>query len=89
MIEDTLIRATEAKHILEHELYKSAFEDTRNKIIQQIESCDLKDDVLRDKLMLSLQLLKRLQRVLNDHIDTGKLAEKRMEQRTVFNRQGL
>lgn len=86
---DPEIRAANAQALLDNSLYKESFEDVRNKLIQQIELCDIKDDALRDKLMLSLQLLKRLKGVLNDHVNTGKLHGQRLERKTMFNRAGL
>ena len=89
MSEERLIRAVDAQTLLDNKLFKTAFSDTRDKLIEQIECCDIKDDVMRDKLMLSLQLLKRLQGNIIEHVNTGKLIEKSLEKKTAFNRRGL
>ena len=87
--EDKLIRAREAESLLNNPLLRAAFDDVRTKLVEQIEQCNIKDDVLRDKLMLSLQLVKRIKGVLTDHINTGKITSNVLNKRSMFNREGM
>jgi hypothetical protein len=82
-------RAELASRIIDNDEFQSAFSDTREAIISQIENGDIMDDKLRDKLMLSLQLLGRVKHVLEDRIMTGKLKEKALQQKSVVNWNGL
>lgn len=64
-----------AKTILEDPLYILAFDGLRESIISKIEDCPLQDNEIRDKLMLSLQLLKQIKRSFQTTMETGQLAE--------------
>lgn len=86
---DKINRAAEAQSLLDNKLFKDAFSDVKDKLIEQIEACPIDNDTMRNQLMLSLQILKQLRLVIVDHIDTGKLQEKALEQRTVLNRKGI
>jgi len=87
--EQKLIRAELAKQLVESSLFIEAFDDTRNKLIEEIESCPMKDDEYRTKLVLSLQLLKNIKGAITTHIETGKLLTHALKQKTVFNRRGM
>lgn len=76
---DTEIKAMEADSLLKNELFDQAFTDLREAFIQAIEDNPVKDDQMRDKLMLSLQVLKGIRRQIESHIVTGQLENLTME----------
>ncbi len=76
---DTEIKAMEADSLLKNELFDQAFTDLREAFIQANEDNPVKDDQMRDKLMLSLQVLKGIRRQIESHIVTGQLENLTME----------
>lgn len=46
-----------AQELLENQLFKDAFANVRENIVSQLECCPLDNDILRNQLVLSLQLL--------------------------------
>lgn len=74
-LEEEVKQGKHAKEILDNPLYTQAFDGIREALIEQIESCALKDDQLRNQLMISLQLLKQIKTSFDQTIETGKLAE--------------
>jgi len=69
---DELRKAGEARHILDHPLYKEAWEAVRNNAIREIER-GVVDERIRAELCLTLMVLKQLNLQFQKHIDTGQL----------------
>ncbi len=74
-LEEEVKQGGKAKELLNNPLFEDSFNGIREGLIQQIESCPLKDDDLRNQLMISLQLLKQIKRQLIESIETGELAK--------------
>ena len=79
--EEQIRRAEEAHAILRSQMFVKAFDDTRAAILNAIASLDnLRDDKARD-LHSMVKGLEKVRRVLEEHISTGKLAQKEIEGR--------
>jgi hypothetical protein len=79
--EEQIRRAEEAHAILHSSMFSKAFDDTRAAILNAIASLDnLRDDRARD-LHSMVKGLEKVRRVLEEHISTGKLAQKEIEGR--------
>ena len=79
--EEQIRRAEEAHAILHSAMFGKAFDDTRAAILNAIASLDnLRDDRARD-LHSMVKGLEKVRRVLEEHISTGKLAQKEIEGR--------
>lgn len=79
--EEQIRRAEEAHAILHSPMFVRAFDDTRAAILNAIASLDnLRDDKARD-LHSMVKGLEKVRRVLEEHISTGKLAQKEIEGR--------
>lgn len=77
--EEQIRRAEEAHAILHSPMFDKAFTDTRAAILNAIASLDnLRDDKARD-LHSMVKGLEKVRRVLEEHISTGKLAQKEIE----------
>lgn len=70
---DELRKAGEASHILDHPLYKEAWEAVRGAAIRELER-GVTDERVRAELCLTLMVCKQLKQYFETHIDTGKLA---------------
>ena len=80
--EEQIRRAEEAHAILRSQMFVKAFDDTRAAILNAIASLDnLRDDKARD-LHSMVKGLEKVRRVLEEHISTGKLAQKEIEGRS-------
>lgn len=77
MEKDQILRsADEARYILTHELFKAAFEDTRNDLIAILENglYPVHDNVERDKIVLSIHVLRKVKAHIEQHITNGQVA---------------
>ena len=80
--EEQIRRAEEAHAIINSPMFGKAFDDTRAAILNAIASLDnLRDDKARD-LHSMVKALEKVRRVLEEHISTGKLAQKEIEGRS-------
>ncbi len=77
--DELALRAQEARMILDHPLFKESFAHAKAATVEAIEDMDMTDDVLRDKLMLTLQVLKSIEAHLHSHIETGQIINLRVE----------
>ena len=64
-----------AKSLMENEVYKRAFGETRAAILKKWEECPLRDKEGQHELKLMLKLLNDLEANIKQAADTGKLAE--------------
>lgn len=71
--EEKELRALDAEAVLNNPAFIEAMSGMKETLIQQIELCPWNNDQYRDKLMLSLQLLKGLNDQLKRTIETGKI----------------
>lgn len=85
--EDKLIRAGQARDLLDNKLFNEAFEETKARLVENLET--VREDAHRDKLVLSLQLLKNLRNVIQEHVNTGKILEKSLQKRSLLNNRGM
>lgn len=74
--DERLKRADEAQRLLNEPALKNAFADIREGFVKSIEGCKWNDDKTLNNLMLSMQLLKTLNKLLESHIIDGKIAQK-------------
>lgn len=72
---EELRKAGEAANLLNNPLYNEAWNDIRNRLIEQLETVAINDPQMQTCYVLALQQLKRLRRTFETHIETGKLAE--------------
>lgn len=69
----------DARILLENPLLRGAFAGVRENLVQAIEDNPVKNELQRDKLMLSLQLLRSVRDMLENHIIDGKLEKLNLE----------
>jgi len=69
------IKASDAKQLLENPIFDEMFDNVREGIVTQIEMCPLDNDLYKNQLMLSLQLLVSLREEILDMVNTGYLDE--------------
>lgn len=71
--------ALDAQMILDHPIFIQAFEKVRESYIMTIESGDISDETMRDKLMLGLQNLVAIKGQLESHIVNAQLEAQPIE----------
>lgn len=71
--DDLKILAGEAQMLLSHPLLKGALDTIRENTVQAIEDGDITDDILRDKLMITLQVVKEVRLQLYSHIENEQM----------------
>lgn len=75
-------RAEEAQRLIDSPMFKTAFEDTRAAILEAWASLDDTKSEKAHDLHRMVKCLARVQRCLEIHIDTGKLAHKEIQGRS-------
>jgi hypothetical protein len=74
-----VIRGEAAKLLLDNPLLKEAFEAVQKNIIRAIGDSAMGDEKTHNRLAIALQLLQQIEKSINIHIETGKLAQIQIE----------
>jgi hypothetical protein len=74
-IEQRIYQADRAKEVLENEVFQQVFTDYRTEITDQWTKSPARDLEGREKLWLMLSLLNKLEAMLQQSLDSGKLAK--------------
>lgn len=80
-MQDQLIKAEEAKQLLNNPILKDAFKVVRDKLITAGENAGMNDIETQHNIILSLQLLKQLQSQIQSYINDGTIAEFKLKQK--------
>lgn len=62
------IKSAEAQALLNNQMFVDAFANVREMLVQQLEFCPLDNEVYRNQLVLSLQLLIQVKQDIENHI---------------------
>ena len=84
--EEEIVRAGQAKEILQHPLFKAAIEDMKEALLLGIQKSSFTDEKLREQLCMRYALLVDLVGQFQTHIETGKLAEETIRRKTITER---
>jgi hypothetical protein len=85
-LEEELVRAGKAEQILAEPLFKECVTTIREALIDGIRRSAFTEDKLREKLCQRLALLEELVGQLQTVMETGKLAEETIRQKTIAER---
>lgn len=77
MSDQTEINSAEAEFILNHPIFKGAFEAVKEYYVQQLESSQVQDDDSIKALTFGLKALALVKREIEQHIRNHKVAVKR------------
>lgn len=77
-------RGDEAKRILENPIYQEAVEKVRDGLIQAMAGSALGDATTHNRLVIGLQLLTQIEKQLQDVMNTGKMANIQVQDKSVF-----
>jgi len=78
--------AGKSREVLTNDAFKHAFGEIEQSLLDGIKRCPLKDVDLREKLCLSYTILHQLRDQLQSLIDTGRMAEEEIKQKTLMER---
>lgn len=76
---ERLYHGDRAREVLENEAYQQAFADLKTEITTQWKDSPARDAEGREKLYLMLGLLNKIEGLLQQTLDTGKLAKLELE----------
>lgn len=79
--EEELQRAEDARQILDHELFKEAYREVEQALIDGIKMSAFTDEKMREKLSQQLVSLDAVVNKLKSHMETGRLAEETIRRR--------
>lgn len=77
-------RGDEAKRILENPIYQEAIQKVRDGLIQAMSVSPLGDATTHNRLVIGLQLLTQIEKQLQDVMNTGKMANIQVQDKSVF-----
>jgi hypothetical protein len=80
--------AREADQILHSDTFRRAVDELREDLVKQIEDSPISDEGYRERLFLSLWVLRRVERQLQTLADEGKIRENNRK-RSMRNTKGL
>jgi hypothetical protein len=80
-LEKALARAEEAQRMLQSEIFKAAFDDTRQAVLEAWAKLPVARGDEAQDLHRMLKCLDRVKRCLEVHVETGMLANKEIEGR--------
>lgn len=73
--EQELLRATDAKQLLENPLFRESFDTVRSGITSAMVNSGLGDEKTHNRLVIALQLLDQLEKNIKTVMETGELAK--------------
>ena len=82
--EQEIIRANDARHVLEHYLYRESFQKVREGLVESISRSPLGDAETHHRLAIALQVLGQLEKSLKSVMETGQLAEIQVKDKKRF-----
>jgi len=78
--EQAVMRGEEAQRLLNSEMLQQAFSDTRSAILEAWSKLPTSDTENAKDLHRMVKLLDRVQTCIREHVATGKIAQKQIEQ---------
>jgi predicted component of type VI protein secretion system len=78
--EQEIRRSADARFILNHDLYKEAWNATADALTQQRRKVALKDTDMHTRLIMAEQVLDSVRRHIEDAMNTGRMAEIQLKQ---------
>jgi hypothetical protein len=78
--QEELIRAGEAKQVVESQIFKDASEHVKEGIYAQMRRVPMSDEKMHTRLILALQVWGALEQYLDGIVQTGKLAAFQIEE---------
>ena len=72
-------RGQDAERLINDPLYKEAFENTRDLLIQLMLQTDINQETERDRIYMTIKSLELVEQHIKSVLETGQLAEKGQE----------
>jgi hypothetical protein len=82
--QNEMIRANDAKRILNEPLYQEAFSLVEEGILRAMKGSAMGDESTHNRLVIALQVLEKVRKHLEDVMLTGKMAELQLEDKKGF-----
>lgn len=81
-LDEEIQRGGEARRIIEHPLYQEAIKSVREGIVSAMGQSALGDEKTHNRLVISLQLLAKIESNLKTVMETGRMAEIQLNEST-------
>lgn len=81
MSQEEIVRGEEAKRILESKVFKDSMSKLKESIVNELSRSNIKGEhatTEQSQLIMLLQVSNNFERIINDVINTGKLAAKQL-----------
>jgi len=78
--DDTLRRADEARELMGHPLLAEAFKDLEQGYVEALVACKAGDDNGRFRLAEGVKILRLVRRQLQEHVESGELTARGIEE---------
>lgn len=84
--QEEIKRAEEAKLVVENPMFKGAIQEVRQGIVNSLGNSPMGDEKTHNRLAIALQIVNQIERILEQHIQTGVLAQIQLEDQSKFAR---
>ena len=84
--EEKMRNAGEARMIMEHPLVVAALKEMERMCVEALVHCDMEKPEVERRFVESLRVVRQFKSRLQEHIDTGKIAEINQKQSSLFDR---
>ena len=85
-LNDEIQASQDAKMVLDSPAYQKAWKEIREGIISAMNAAPMGDEKTHNKLVISLQIVNKLQKQLENALVTGKMAEIQLDEQSKFKR---
>jgi hypothetical protein len=75
MIQEEINKGDEAARLLNNPLFKDAFKEVKDSLVNAMSESPMGDEKTHNRLVIALQLLSQIEKAIQTHVNTGKMAK--------------
>lgn len=75
MIQEEINRGDEAERLLSHPIFKDSFKAVKDSLVNAMSDSPMGDEKTHNRLVIALQLLGQIEKAIQTHVNTGKMAK--------------
>ena len=85
-LHDEITLSRDAQEVLNHPAYQKAWAELKDGLVAAMNASAMGDEKTHNRLVIALQIANKLQKILENAVSTGKMAEIQLEDRSKLKR---